>query len=111
MKNNNIKKMEKIYSIKEASYTEWNSYFKNCTSSNIVQSWQYGNSKKSSSRWDIIRFLIFMIFCIICIMILICLVFLPPPRPPHHPFPPPCLPVHHIPLLIFYVCFVLFVFS
>jgi lipid II:glycine glycyltransferase (peptidoglycan interpeptide bridge formation enzyme) len=48
-----------LFSVKEVDYSEWEKYFQLSKNNNILQTWQYGEAKKASSNWSVIRFLIF----------------------------------------------------
>ena len=47
-----------MYSVKEATYSNWKIFFKKCQKTNILQSWEYGVAKERCSRWKAVRFLI-----------------------------------------------------
>jgi lipid II:glycine glycyltransferase (peptidoglycan interpeptide bridge formation enzyme) len=47
-----------LYFIVEASDSNWSKSFNQCPKTNMLQSWQYGNSKNQSTSWSVVRFLI-----------------------------------------------------
>ena len=47
-----------MYSVKEATYSNWKIFFKKCKKTNMLQSWEYGLAKQRCSRWRAVRFFI-----------------------------------------------------
>lgn len=47
-----------MYYIVEANDSDWSKSFNQCSKTNMLQCWQYGNSKNQSTSWSVIRFLI-----------------------------------------------------
>jgi len=48
-----------LFSVKEIDYFEWKKYFLLSNNNNILQTWHYGEAKKTCSNVSIIRFVIF----------------------------------------------------
>ena len=46
------------WNIKELQKNEWEDLWNLCTKNNLLQSWEYGNSKKQSEGWEPIRLLV-----------------------------------------------------
>jgi hypothetical protein len=43
---------------KEIGFNEWDLYFNECSKTNMLQCWQYGEAKKQSEKLEVVRFLI-----------------------------------------------------
>ena len=47
-----------MYSVKVATYPEWQKHIQNCQKTNMLQFWQYGDAKSEISKWKANRLLI-----------------------------------------------------
>ena len=47
-----------MYLVEEVNYLDWKEISNNCHQINMLQSWQYGDAKAETGRWNVVRFLI-----------------------------------------------------
>lgn len=53
-----IKKLTEMWTTKKLSLSEWDEYWRSCPTTNLLQSWQYGEAKAMSEGWKLDRLLV-----------------------------------------------------